>query len=397
MGYGERGVVGAGFGLRKDQTPESGRGAEARSCSTTTFNPFDPPTASILPMNTASRRLPWLVFLTALTFLVYRILGNLLEPILWAVILVYATWPLQQRMKTGLNGRGALAASLMVLLLSTAVIAPLIGMTTVIQREFSEVIRQLPTWLEQRSALQDSLARIPVIGDELSRRVGRWGDLGDFVKQQLAPQLRDLSRRLLNMLGGAGLVAGQWVLTLFLMFFLYRDGEALTAEVRHGLQLGIGQRAGAYIDIAVRTSRAVLYGIVLTAIVQGSVAGIGYWAVSLPGPTLLTLITIAMALIPFGALMVWVICCLWLFLQGEAWRATALLLWGSLVVSWVDNLVRPLVISQATRIPFALVVLGIVGGLVSYGFLGLFIGPVVLAIAHAAWKEWLKIGQAPTA
>jgi predicted PurR-regulated permease PerM len=95
-------------------------------------------------------------------------------------------------------------------------------------------------------------------------------------------------------------------------------------------------------------------------------------------------------MIPFGAVSIWVLCCLWLFAQGETLRAMALLLWGSLVVSWVDNLVRPLVISQATRIPFALVLLGIIGGLISFGFLGLFVGPVVLAIGHAAWREWLK-------
>ncbi|MDD1650121.1 MAG: AI-2E family transporter [Methylococcaceae bacterium] len=346
-------------------------------------------------MNTLPRSLPLLVFLAGLSLLVYQVLGNLLKSIIWAIIMVYATWPLFYRMKAGLGGRSGLAACLMVLLLGIAIIAPLIGMTTVIQREAVEFIHNLPGWLEQRSVLHESLARIPLIGEELSRVVEQWGDIGEVMKQQIIPQIRALSRRLVNMLGGAGLVAGQWILTLFLMFFLYRDGETLTAELRHGLRLGLGERADNYVDIAVRTSRAVLYGIVLTAIVQGSVAGIGYWGVKMPAPALLTLTTIAMALIPFGSLVVWVLCVLWLFLQGETWRAMALLLWGSLVVSWVDNIVRPLVISQATRIPFALVVLGIVGGLVSYGFLGLFIGPVVLAIAHAAWREWLKTRQAP--
>lgn len=348
-------------------------------------------------MDTLPRRLPLLVFLAALAFLVYQILGSLLEPIIWAIILAYATWPLYHRMKSGLKGRGTLAASLMVLLLGGALIVPLIGMTTVLQRETVAFIHGLPTWLEQRSALQGSLNRIPLIGEELGQMVEQWGDFGDVMKRQVLPQLRGMTRRLLNMLGGAGLVAGQWMMTLFLMFFLYRDGESLTAEVRHGFRLGLGVRADNYLDIAVSTSRAVLYGIVLTAIVQGCVAGIGYWGVGMPSPALLTLATIAMAMIPFGAPVIWIIGSLWLFLQGEAWRAMALLLWGALVVSWVDNLVRPLVISQATRIPFALVVLGILGGLVSYGFLGLFVGPVILAIGHAAWEEWLKSRPEPSA
>ena len=341
-------------------------------------------------MNPSHRQLPLLLFLAGLALLAYRILGHLLEPILWAIILAYASWPLYRRTKLALNGRSGLAASLMIGLLSISIIAPLIGLTSVLQREFSEFIQHLPGWLEQRSALEDRLNRIPVIGDELSKWVSQWDDLNNLTKQQLIPRLRGWSRRLLVVAGDVGLIAGQWVLTLFLMFFLYRDGETLTAEVRHGFKRAIGERADNYLDIAVNTSRAVLYGIVLTAIAQGGVAGIGYWGVDMPGPALLTLTTIVMALIPFGAVSIWVLCCLWLFAQGETWRAMALLLWGSLVVSWVDNLVRPLVISQATRIPFALVLLGIIGGLISFGFLGLFVGPVVLAIGHAAWREWLK-------
>ena len=341
-------------------------------------------------MSPTHRQLPLLLFLTGLALLAYRILGHLIEPILWAIILTYASWPLYRRTKTAVNGRSGLASGLMIGVLSTLIVAPLIGLTSVLQHEFSEFIQNLPGWLEQRSALEERIKHIPMIGDELSQWVSQWDDLNNLAKQQLIPRLRGWSRRLLVVAGDVGLVAGQWVLTLFLMFFLYRDGETLTADARHGFKRAIGDRADNYLDIAVNTSRAVLYGIVLTAIAQGAVAGIGYWGVDMPGPVLLTLATIVMALIPFGALTIWVLCCFWLFAQGENWRAVALLLWGSLVVSWVDNLVRPLVISQASRIPFALVMLGIIGGLLSFGFLGLFVGPVVLAIGHAAWREWLK-------
>lgn len=337
-----------------------------------------------------NRRLPLLLFLAVLAWLVYRIVGDLLQPVIWAVILAYASWPLFSLVRALCRGRSGFAASAMVLLLGIAVMLPLIGLMLVIQREAVEIANRLPVWLEQRETLQDRLAQIPYLGDELSRWVGEWGDLGELARQYLLPQIRGLSRRAVNMLGDVGMVAGQWILTLFLMFFLFRDGQALTAEVRHGLRLGLGDRADNYLDIAERTSRAVLYGIVLTAIVQGSVAGLGYWGIGLASPGLLTLLTIAMALIPFGAMAVWVICCLWLLAQGETWQASALLAWGSLVVSWVDNLVRPLVISQATSIPFSLIVLGILGGLLNFGFIGLFLGPIILAIAHAAWEEWLK-------
>ena len=201
-------------------------------------------------MSPYTRHLPLLLFLTGLAVLVYQIVGTLLEPLFWAIILAYATWPAYRRLRCGLKGRNTLAAALMVTLLGIAVVVPLLGMTAVIQRESAEFIHRLPEWLEQRSLLEDRLARLPLIGEELARRVAEWGDLGDLLKQQLLPRLRGFSSRLLNILGNAGVLAGQWMLALFLMFFLYRDGEALVGEVRHGLRLGIGERADNYLDIA---------------------------------------------------------------------------------------------------------------------------------------------------
>ncbi len=335
-----------------------------------------------------------LLFVGGLGWFTLGVLGPLLEPILWAIIITYATWPLYARIHKHVGQRSTLAAGLMITLLGVAVVLPLISLTAILQREAADAIRALPHWLEEREVLQERLAQIPYIGQELSRRVSEWGsDLPALLNRTLLPRIQGIGHRLLDMLGGAGWVAGQWLLALFLLFFLFRDGLSLTAEVRLGGRLAIGERADNYLDIAVTTSRAVLYGIVLTAIVQGSVAGIGYWAVDMPGPALLTLLTILMALIPFGASVVWTLACAWLTIQGENGAAIALLLWGALVVSWVDNLVRPIFISQATDIPFALVVLGIIGGLLGYGFLGLFLGPVILAIGHAAWEEWLKTGR----
>jgi predicted PurR-regulated permease PerM len=184
-------------------------------------------------------------------------------------------------------------------------------------------------------------------------------------------------------------VAAKWLFTLFLMFFFYRDGSVLMADVRQGLRRGLGERAEDYLATAELTTKAVVYGIVMTAVVQGAAAGLGYWGVGLPAPVLLTLLTLFAALIPFGTLVVWVSASLWLLFHGQHWAGVALFLWGALVVSWVDNLVRPLVISRTTRIPFVLVMLGVLGGLTSFGFIGLFVGPVILAIALAVWREWL--------
>ena len=135
-----------------------------------------------------------------------------------------------------------------------------------------------------------------------------------------------------------------------------------------------------------------MYGLVFAALAQGGMAGIGYWAAGLKAPLLLAVFTTLIALlpIPFGTPLVWASIGLWLLLTGHPLPGIGLLLWGTLVVSWVDNLVRPLVISGVTRIPFLLVIFGVLGGLANFGLIGLFLGPVILAISLAVWREWLE-------
>jgi predicted PurR-regulated permease PerM len=119
------------------------------------------------------------------------------------------------------------------------------------------------------------------------------------------------------------------------------------------------------------------------------VAGVGYWWAGLAAPLLLGAITAVVALLPFGTPFTWGPIGLWLILSGQTAAGIGLLLWGTLVVSWIDNLVRPLVISGATHIPFPLILFGVLGGLAAFGMVGLFVGPVVLAILMAVWREWL--------
>jgi predicted PurR-regulated permease PerM len=343
----------------------------------------------VIDIDTLPRYISWGLFLMGLGILVFTILRELIEPVAWAIILVYATWPIYLRLTSLLRGRGGWSALVLVLVLGTAIIIPLIALTTVLQREIADFFRQLPDWLESKPELPSWIARIPFLGDELRFVFDQFEDLQGLVRKYVLPRLTGISGRLLEMLEGAGFVAAKWIFTLFLMFFFYRDGSVLIAEVRQGLRHGLGERAEDYLATAELTTKAVVYGIVMTAVVQGAAAGLGYWGVGMPAPVLLTLLTLFAALIPFGTVAVWVSASLWLIFHDQQWAGFALFLWGALVVSWVDNLVRPLVISRTTRIPFVLVMLGVLGGLTSFGFIGLFVGPVILAIALAVWREWL--------
>jgi predicted PurR-regulated permease PerM len=339
---------------------------------------------------TLTRTLPLFLVIGALALLIYKILGTLIEPIVWSVILSFGTWPIYRKILSATNGRPNLASGVMVFLVGCVVILPLVGISSVIHREGAEMLRLIPGLIEHPPSLSKALPQVPWVGKELAA-LSEHLDTGDeLLKNHLAPQVKELLNRLMTMLGSIGLLMGQVGFILFLMFFQYRDGVEMLEEVKQGLHKTLGGVSNHYFAIAERTARAVLYGIVLTAMVQGSVAGIGYWGAGLKEPLLLTLATILMAMIPFGAVTIWIPSALWLLSQGETLQCLGLLAWGFFIVSWVDNLVRPFFISHASHISFALIVLGLVGGLISFGFIGLFIGPVILAIAHAVWREWLR-------
>lgn len=152
----------------------------------------------------------------------------------------------------------------------------------------------------------------------------------------------------------------------------------------------IGDRIDHHIDSIASTTQAVVYGIGLTALAQALLAGVGYAFAGAPNPILLTLITFVVALIPFGTPFAWGGVVVWLLSQGHTTEGIGLGLWGMLVISWVDNLIRPIVISGATKIPFIIIFIGVLGGLTAFGFVGLFIGPVVLAIGLTVWREWIS-------
>jgi predicted PurR-regulated permease PerM len=187
--------------------------------------------------------------------------------------------------------------------------------------------------------------------------------------------------------GGLLRTAAMLGFAVLTVFFFYRDGESLLAQLRQVLARFLGARADGYLQAVGATTRAVVYGIVLTALAQGAMAGLGYWGAGLDAPVLLAMLTVLVAMVPFGTPFVWGSIGLWLLLTDQVAAGVGLLLWGALVVSWVDNLVRPMVISSAARIPFLLVMFGVLGGLAAFGPVGLFMGPMILAVLLAVWQK----------
>ncbi|NBC96693.1 MAG: AI-2E family transporter, partial [Deinococcus-Thermus bacterium] len=177
-------------------------------------------------------------------------------------------------------------------------------------------------------------------------------------------------------------------LSLLIVFFLYRDGDFVAEQVRRLFARVAGSRAERLLREAHGTMIGVLYGIIGTALIQGALAAIGFWIAGMPAPFLLGVLAAIAAPIPWGVgLVVWP-AALWLATEGQYGAAAFVFIWGIAPVGVVDNVVRPLFVRRSSRLPFVLVLLGLIGGAIYAGVVGLFLGPVILAVAYALVREW---------
>jgi len=339
---------------------------------------------------TFSRRIvPWIA-LTGLMSLAFLILTPFLVPIAWASVLSYVSWPIAKRIHQWCNGRDTLAASINTALAAVTLFIPLIWLAWIAQKEMANVYPILQTFLNaplKTELIKSSPWLDNFIGNWLVQQVQIFNNphgLSAAIKAWLATHVIDVA----SLAGGIGKNLFKLMFVIVILFFFYRDGKKIIAELRHVLEKYIGPQAHEYLQAAGITTRAVAYGVLLTALVQGAVAGIGYWVAGLTSPVIFGVITAVFALIPFCTPIAWGSAGLWLFIQGQTTEAIGVWIWGAAVVSQLDNILRPVFISSVSPIPFLLVLFGVLGGLVAFGLVGLFIGPTVLAVSWAVWREW---------
>jgi predicted PurR-regulated permease PerM len=338
------------------------------------------------------------VLLIGLVVLAFRIVQPFLAAIAWALILCYVTWPAYVRLRSAVGNRHNIAALLMTALLGSALVVPLAWLVLLLEGELINLYDALAAKIALGPiVLPESVRELPMIGDELQHIVDRFGDSPEALNAEAARLAGEWRDEITGIVGGVGKNMAKFGFALLTAFFVYRDGEALLAQVTAGMRMLVGDRESDYVDAAGATTRAVVFGIVLTALAQGFLAGIGYWIFGAPSPIFLAAITTLVALIPFGTPFAWGLVALWMIINGDFWGGVGLAMWGTFLVSWVDNIIRPMVISSATRIPFIIVMFGVLGGLASFGMVGLFIGPVVLAVLLAVWREWMDGPDSGTA
>jgi predicted PurR-regulated permease PerM len=342
------------------------------------------------PAASLSRRLPIIAILALLVYAGYQVMQAFLVPLAWAAILAYVSWPMYRQLCRLLRGRRTTGAWLMTLLLVAAVVLPVLAIAGLLAGEVRLAYETITARLAGGALiLPESVAGLPVVGEWLRQFLTDVAGDPAVLRAEIGRWAQQFSGVLAGLAGGLGRNLVGLGLTVVIVFFCYRDGEQLVEQVRRLLRQLLGERAEGYILAVGATVTAVMYGMLLTAIAQGALAGIGYWFVGLEAPILLATVTALFALVPFGAPLVWGTIGLWLIIDQQTWAGVILLAWGALLVSSIDNLIRPLVISSATRVHFLLVLFGVLGGAMAFGFVGLIVGPVVLAVAAAVWREWL--------
>ncbi len=320
--------------------------------------------------------------------------------LLWAVVLCFTVWPVYETLLKMVGGRRTLAAFLVTLGMTLLVLMPFVIAGITLADNVRELTVAMRVWIDAGPPEPPAWLRsVPFLGESAT---AYWIESArdsasslDTFKQFLEP----FSARLLKI--GLALGRGLFEMTVSVLvsFFLFRDGAAGAERLKTALGRIAGDRGRTLLDVAGKTVRGVVYGIIGTALVQAVVAGIGFAIAGVPAPGLLTLLMFFVAILPFGAPLVWVPAALWLFYQGHLGWGVFMLVWGT-GVSSVDNLVKPWLISQGSRLPFLLIFFGVLGGAVAFGFIGVFLGPTLLAVGYRLLKEWIatapRIGPAAT-
>lgn len=346
-----------------------------------------------LPAAPWFRRVIVAAALVGILLLTYMVLQPFLVPTIWAAILAYVTWPAHIRVCRLIRRRPTLSALVTTLLVAIIIVVPIIWLVFTLQVEAVKGYREVQNLLATQPVLPAFLRELPGAGPWLTQQ---WAELTadpTVLTASLQHWLSSSADEVSGVVGGVGRNLAKLLVALFAMFFFLRDGARFFSQIRAVLEGMMGPAVRSYLKAVGDTTQAVVYALVLAALAQGVVAGIGYWGAGISAPIFLGALTTLVALIPFATPLMWGSLSIWLLITGDVVHGVGLAIWGALVVSWADNVVRPLVISSATQMPFILVVFGVLGGVIAFGLVGLFIGPVVLAVSLAIWREWLEHRQ----
>jgi len=327
------------------------------------------------------------------------VLAPFFTALVWGAILAYCTWKPFTRLASMLGGRRTLAAELIVLFIFVVLLGPIFysgfaffthvpHIVELLQQRLAHGLPPLPAWVLD----------LPLVGPRLEKLwvevAARNPETVARAQELAGPLLRGVLHVALAIVGGLGLLA---LSVLFALFF-YIGGENAAKSLAAVMHHIAGGRGAYLLGLMGATVRGVVYGILGTSFLQAILCAIGYWIAGLPSPAMLGLVCFFLAILPAGTLLITVPAAIWLVQQGSSSMAIFVVVWSVVVGFVVDNVIKPMMIGRSSNVPFILIMLGVLGGAAAFGFLGIFIGPTLLAVAHAVLQEWtaesaLKAGE----
>lgn len=352
---------------------------------------FGPPASSrsalILPISAARWLLVFVLLAGAYFF------HGFLVPVLAALVIGFASWPAYRRLKAAVNGNNTLAATIAILAVITFLVVPL-------SIAIAYAIDEIRTWVGWAIETNANgapapawLVALPIAGEWMAeswtKYIGHPGALGELVQLVSGSNIATIYFGLV----AAGREAFGFFLTVLFMlislFFVYRNGEKFVAQIDNVGEHILPMRWERVSRIVPLTISSTVTGMSLIAIGEGIVLGVAYWLAGVPSPVTLGIITGFMALVPGGAPLSFTLVSIYLAASGSAFAGAALFIWGAVELFIVDKTLRPRLVGGPISLPFLPTFFGLVGGVKTMGFLGLFVGPVLMALLVAIWREWV--------
>ncbi|QTB99403.1 AI-2E family transporter [Alcaligenes sp. SORT26] len=325
-------------------------------------------------------------------------LKGFLVPVLAALIIGLAGWPLYKRLVVRCNGRTALAATLALLVVTVVLVVPLSLALSFAIQEASSFITWALAANRYGTPTPEWIKAMPLMGERLTEYwqvyLGEPHALGELVEMVSGQHLGNIYRMVLSATGNVFHLLLTVLFMLITLFFIFKDGDRLLVQLDIVGERILPGRWQRFSRVVPATVNSTVTGMGLIALGEGVVLGIAYWIAGVPSPVLLGVITGFMALIPGGAPLSFTLVSLYLVGSGHLVAGVSLFLWGAIELFIVDKTLRPRLVGGPVKLPFLPTFFGLVGGVQTMGIVGLFIGPVLMALLVAIWREWIRNGQA---
>jgi predicted PurR-regulated permease PerM len=330
------------------------------------------------------------LFIGGLIGFSFWILQPFLGAIVWATMIVVATWPVMLGLQTRLWGRRGVAVVVMTLALLSVLIVPFSLAIGTIVVKADEIVG----WAKSLSTFKAPpppawVGSLPLVGGTAAQAWQQVAAAGiEGLAAKAAPHLGSVTRWFVGQVGSIGLVLVQFLLTVVISAILYLHGERAAAGVRRFARRLAGPQGENAVQLAGQAIRGVALGVVVTALAQSVLGGLGLAIAGVPFAPILTAVMFLLAIAQLGAFLVLAPAVAWLYWSGSSGWGTFLLAW-TIVVGSMDNFLRPILIKKGADLPLLLIFAGVIGGLMAFGLIGIFVGPVVLAVGYTLLEAWM--------